>query len=596
MAKNSVITKTLSLLLSLFMALTLIVINTNVRAEEVYDLNVEKTVKATLTNGVWVISGNGQIERNYWYNFKEAKKEGKLYPINLKVEKSVLLPNDSSELFKNVTGTIDIDSGINTENIENACFMFQNAEKANPDTTSWKTDNITNMSYMFADAKAANPNTTNWNTAKVKTMEHMFAGAVSANPDTKNWQTSNVVDMNGMFTGASNAQPNVGNWDVSNVKNFAAMFAGATKAQPDTSKWVISEEAEDMSGMFSSCYNVETIDMTCVADGGSLLPAINPTTAKDYKLKKIHLKTNAADQDITLTSGAALSVNYIVKVKEDANSNFKQVKNLMGEEKEFYTPGETAGKEISGYEILLEPYVAKQVTIHFNKDGGEGNMADVVKFAGETYTLPKCTFTAPTNKEFAGWDLNGKTKLEGETITLTEDITLKALWRDKSPTPVPPNPTPKPTPTPTPVPTPKPTPTPTPVPPTPTPVPTPTPTPVPPVNPNSPKLVLVDKLTLVPDNSLQKTGYRIENKTSNTIITIKDNKNNVLPYSLDKDGNILITVTSGLYNTSLKITISDPSLNQEITNVIKTGAKVETTKKQTKTTNKTHKVVNSSTK
>lgn len=58
---------------------------------------------------------------------------------------------------------------------------------------------------------------------------------------------------------------------------------------------------------------------------------------------------------------------------------------------------------------------------------------------GGIVELPPNGFTPPTGKEFKGWEIDGKTHKVGENITVTSDVTVKALWKDK---PVPPSTTP----------------------------------------------------------------------------------------------------------------------------------------------------------
>ena len=72
-------------------------------------------------------------------------------------------------------------------------------------------------------------------------------------------------------------------------------------------------------------------------------------------------------------------------------------------------------------------------TVTFNKNGGSGSMAAVTKNAGETYTLPACTFTAPTGKEFKAWEVNGAQKAVGDSITVNANTTVKAIWKQKQP-------------------------------------------------------------------------------------------------------------------------------------------------------------------
>ena len=74
-------------------------------------------------------------------------------------------------------------------------------------------------------------------------------------------------------------------------------------------------------------------------------------------------------------------------------------------------------------------------TISFNANGGTGTMQNV-EYAG-TYTLPTCTFTAPTGKQFKGWSIsaNGNV-IEGTTINITADTELFAIWEDTQTPPI----------------------------------------------------------------------------------------------------------------------------------------------------------------
>ena len=69
-------------------------------------------------------------------------------------------------------------------------------------------------------------------------------------------------------------------------------------------------------------------------------------------------------------------------------------------------------------------------TISFDSNGGSGNIQSVEKKINEEYTLPKSTFTAPTGKEFKCWMINDVEKEIGAKITITSNITIKAVWKD----------------------------------------------------------------------------------------------------------------------------------------------------------------------
>ena len=77
----------------------------------------------------------------------------------------------------------------------------------------------------------------------------------------------------------------------------------------------------------------------------------------------------------------------------------------------------------------------QQFTVSFDANGGSGEKADVKVDAGGQYTLPANPFTAPEDKEFAGWKVNGEGDLlaVGAKITVSADVRLVAQWKDATP-------------------------------------------------------------------------------------------------------------------------------------------------------------------
>jgi len=70
-------------------------------------------------------------------------------------------------------------------------------------------------------------------------------------------------------------------------------------------------------------------------------------------------------------------------------------------------------------------------TVTFDANGGTGTMDKKTGVSGE-YTLPESTFTAPDGKEFKCWKVGEDEKNAGDKITVSSDITVKAVWKDKS--------------------------------------------------------------------------------------------------------------------------------------------------------------------
>ena len=65
----------------------------------------------------------------------------------------------------------------------------------------------------------------------------------------------------------------------------------------------------------------------------------------------------------------------------------------------------------------------------FDANGGTGTMADVTGVTG-SYTLPACTFTAPSDKQFKGWATSASGPVITDTsINVTENTTLYAIWK-----------------------------------------------------------------------------------------------------------------------------------------------------------------------
>ncbi len=70
-------------------------------------------------------------------------------------------------------------------------------------------------------------------------------------------------------------------------------------------------------------------------------------------------------------------------------------------------------------------------TVRFNANGGYGSMAAVSNISG-LYTLPSCTFEAPSRKQFKGWAVspNGNV-ITGNSYNITADTTFYAVWEQQ---------------------------------------------------------------------------------------------------------------------------------------------------------------------
>ena len=65
-------------------------------------------------------------------------------------------------------------------------------------------------------------------------------------------------------------------------------------------------------------------------------------------------------------------------------------------------------------------------TVTFNANSGTGTMADVKVTSGKEYTLPECVYISTSC--FDAWEVDGVRKNPGDTIVITKDTEVKAIW------------------------------------------------------------------------------------------------------------------------------------------------------------------------
>ena len=117
------------------------------------------------------------------------------------------------------------------------------------------------------------------------------------------------------------------------------------------------------------------------------------------------------------TSSDTKIVNGVLTVGEDEERSQIMVVAIVGNEK--------------GYAMVTIAEKADVIyQVAFDKNGGDGTMNSVPVIENNTYTLPNCTFTAPTGYEFKCWSVNEVEKAVGEQITITANTTVKAIWKE----------------------------------------------------------------------------------------------------------------------------------------------------------------------
>lgn len=106
-----------------------------------------------------------------------------------------------------------------------------------------------------------------------------------------------------------------------------------------------------------------------------------------------------------------------------------------------YQPGDNV--TLSGDTVLTAVWVpatpegenpgAQTVTVSYASNGGSGEMPPATLSVGAVLTLPDCTFTAPEGRSFKAWSIGDKEYAPGDTMTISGDTTVVALWAPATP-------------------------------------------------------------------------------------------------------------------------------------------------------------------
>ncbi len=169
-------------------------------------------------------------------------------------------------------------------------------------------------------------------------------------------------------------------------------------------------------------------------DASTLIP---PT----YSLSELHVA------DVTLT-GAGSGYMPNVSIASDSNYTLPDCKYIPPEGKVFagwsvkigtadpitMYPGQVI--ESVSDTLTIKPIWSKVATIMLDANGGTGSMNNTYMACGEEYVIPESSFGPSGQLMFAKWAVtiaNNRSvdKYPGETVTITGDTVLKAVWAEK---------------------------------------------------------------------------------------------------------------------------------------------------------------------
>ena len=162
-------------------------------------------------------------------------------------------------------------------------------------------------------------------------------------------------------------------------------------------------------------------------DLGFGLNVVKTTNPMEY------LTTTAATLSTESNSDGRLNVTVTLPSAQLAKADYSVRLDLFPKKPGTTTTPVGGGLLPCGWKLSADD-ANKPVTINYNNNGGSGSMASQQVMSGkQPYTLPNCTFTAPTGKVFKGWSTtqDGTGLLSDGKLPLTEvgsSVTVYAIW------------------------------------------------------------------------------------------------------------------------------------------------------------------------
>lgn len=185
-----------------------------------------------------------------------------------------------------------------------------------------------------------------------------------------------------------------------------------------------------------------------IVGGGAYMQNDHASSAQTI-LKSTSLRFKAGTVTLVMTLNTALKEGDTIKATGLNQSGIcfgvtfnreENLANALGSDASYFiVPAEFEGEttlyawRIAGSETtcssiqIIRPV---KYTVNFAAGtGASGTMAAKEYPAGAEVTLPECTFTAPTNKEFDAWVSDDVTITAGKFTMPANDVTIKATWK-----------------------------------------------------------------------------------------------------------------------------------------------------------------------
>lgn len=209
----------------------------------------------------------------------------------------------------------------------------------------------------------------------------------------------------------------------------------------DEYEWDATVTADELENAEGGYYKVlepvwSLCEITEQPTAGNPTVEVTNSTLASYKW----YNATVSESDVTLGDAVEGQTTDTLTVTPEADKSYVCEVKWTGK----------AGDEVT---LTSDAVTFEEVTITFDANGGDGEMEDVTIITGEKYELPECEFEAPSDEEsFIGWTVAPTVAEEetteeeteediviyevGDEITVTESITISAVWEEKVATPV----------------------------------------------------------------------------------------------------------------------------------------------------------------
>ena len=168
---------------------------------------------------------------------------------------------DMSGMFEFYQGPQLNFSNFDTSNVKNMSDMFEFYQGPQLDFSHFNTANVTDMSGMFADYQGPHLDFSHFNTANVTDMSYMFKGYEGPQLDFSHFNTANVTDMSDMFEGYEGPQLDLSHFNTANVTDMSEMFKECDLTSLDLSN-LNTANVTDMYEIFRNCRNLNSLNLS----------------------------------------------------------------------------------------------------------------------------------------------------------------------------------------------------------------------------------------------------------------------------------------------------------------------------------------------